>query len=411
MRSAGPMVAALVLLTSVGAPALATPTPAQPAPADPAPTTRVPLDTGRERVAAVRVESTTYRVYRYENRLSYAGGVEIHADGRVTDRARAREVAGALAWRRAARGLDREDVRQLRSIRDRLRRVNRTLAPAARGIDAVFVVRERLRDVQVRGVDVWTVASTASVVLPVLMTTLERLRADIRSVRRVSGDTADEIDATLAAVERLRAGETVDYDRLNRTVANASEGLATVERRAANLSAGLSDAAGMAESAVNQTRSVPAAGEPLSRALSPAARDLRTAAEDLDRFADRVRRQRDRLRTFRRTARAEERATLRSWRARQQATERVYGTGVGLAALLLGGAVVARRRGRIAAAVRAAPREGGALDVAALRTALLDPPDPHAGGPPYCPACGLDLLDHDHPSRCPRCDADLDERR
>lgn len=397
--------AVLVVLASVGAPALAAPTP------DPAPESRVPLDTGRAHVGSVAVEGTTYHVYRYDNALSYADGVEMYADGRVTDPARAEDAAAAMAWRAEARDLTDRDLSRMRDVRDRLGRVNRTLAPAARALDAVFAVRERLRGVQVRGVDAWTVASTASLALPPLMTALERLRAEIRAVRRLSAETATALDRSVAGIERLRAGESVDYDRLNRSTANATRGLSEVNRRASNLSARLDSAAGLADDAANQTRSVPRVGDRLAGTLTPVVDGLRTAAADVETFAARAERERDRLRAFRTDARSRERATVRSWRARNGATARVYGTGVALVGLLLGGAVAVRRRDRVVAAARRPVSEGGLPDFRGLLTAVLDPADPHADGPPYCPVCGTDLVDADRPAHCPSCGADLDDYR
>ena len=377
--------------------------------AEPVPERRVLLDMDRELVATVTVENQTHRVYRYENRLPYATGVEIYHDGDRVERARrAERVARALAWRRAAGRLDEGEFRELRRTRDRLETVNETVSPALGALNDVLGLRRALQRTEASGVSAWTAATTTTPSLAVLAQATIAIRNELRGWQRLAGRTDQHLGYVLPALVRLRDGRDVDHRRLDREMYAAAAGLGRLGHRSDNLSKRISTAADLSRSAAREGGDVPVAGDRIKETLSTVGDSLSRTATRIDRFGNRTRSGRATLVDVSRDATDERAATMAAWRSRQSARLRVYGSLGGIGALLVVCVGVFRRRRRIHTRTEAlAESLPGARELVAV---ALDPPDPHAGGPPYCRRCGADLGPYEQPAFCPTCGRPLDER-
>lgn len=344
---------------------------------------RVPLDGEARQVTTVTVDGDTYRVYRQQNALPYASGVEVYADGeRVTDEAAAAavlrvtaaervfEAAGVddpaarargvtsreaadetfdtVAWRRTARSVDDAELQEMRSTVETARRIKQVTAAAVGLIDEILGLFDWMKETSAAGVSVWDAATSASPTLEQLEPMLRDMRSTLAEWEQAADGVTTSLPRAIDGIERARAGEDVDYDRVASDLETASDDLAQLAPLTDDLAADLDAAGDASHQIAGEVADVPVYGGDLQRnfdsfgdALDQQASEARSFTETLEGQASLL----DSVRTSARQTHGDlldrwdsERATLRdAWNARQSADARVYGTLGGGGAVGVGG--------------------------------------------------------------------------
>lgn len=171
------------------------------------------LDQDATKVATVHVDNRTYDVYRYDNALPYADGLEIVTDGRtVTDAEVADRVFQALA-RRSGTKFEPvpETISELERVVERSREIQNATDRALAALNRSARVRAQLANETVNGTDAWEVVTERSDALDEAYTgsfvstpPADSLRTELRTAR--SAAAAVERDA-LAVIDLLQARE------------------------------------------------------------------------------------------------------------------------------------------------------------------------------------------------------------
>jgi hypothetical protein len=173
------------------------------------------LDRSATDVATVAVDGQRYEVYRHDNVVPYASGIEIYADGeRVTDPGTAEAVLTALAERRAVRELDAGDLATLRATGANASATASNLSAAATAVDATLA---SLREARTARAGVRTAYDAAVEAAPGIAEFNESARDVLPEFGGLENDTsAYGSNATRLAemLERRRSGADVDPGRL-----------------------------------------------------------------------------------------------------------------------------------------------------------------------------------------------------
>ncbi|MFB6159682.1 MAG: hypothetical protein ABEJ61_00720 [Haloferacaceae archaeon] len=293
------------------------------------------LNQNTEHVATVTVDGQRYEVYRYDNVVSFASGIDIYANGeRVTEESRAQAVVTALAQRRAVEELGRDDARRIRAS---ARAVNATVgdvSTAAAEIDATLAYVERTKSVRANGTTVYNASVEAA---PALTEFNETARATLPALRSLENDsTAYVRNATALAdlLQRRRNGSDVDpqrvYDRYEATL--------TAKYRVSQhfgydgTTESLAEIAALSDRIAANVSTVPERGQELSRRFATvheasARAANRTRTLDLSAYE---------LSGAQNRADELESAWMEQWRSRRNAASDVYKT-VAAAGLLVAG--------------------------------------------------------------------------
>lgn len=355
--------------------------------ADSGPPDGVLLDGEVTHIETVEVDGTTYRVYEYENVLPYASGVEVYANGeQVTDVEKATpalrvvaveralrdegvEDADAVvseavengddptaafqrvAWRRAAEDLDASDIETLRAIRAAAAEIEQDLAPVESAVDRVVNLIDRMKEQEVAGTSLWDAATQASPALQGFDATVRGLQDELKGWTEAARAIDENVPEVVDSLERMEAGEDVDYARLSRNFEAAMTGLAQLREKSTELESRLSNAASTSSTIASEVGAAPIIGDDISDGFARLSGALDRGADRVGSFRETVAEQEAALSSVKDTA-EETQSSLRSAyeselsslqdeaSARNSAELRVYGTG---AAGVIGIGLIGRR--------------------------------------------------------------------
>jgi hypothetical protein len=291
------------------------------------------LDSSREKIADVSVDGQAYTIYEYENVLPYASGIEVYTNGqRVTDEAEARHVARAIAWQRAAGGLDSTDIETLRQIDESAQQINQIVTPLLDVLNQALAVIDELKQRQIAGQSAWDLVTDASPALAEFETAARELRSELQEWKTAADAVNENVPRAIDDAERIKRGENVDYSKVSQHFTASVKGTDQLQSQSAEVRDGLASTAETASRASSEVRSVPIIGGDLSQFYAQAGTQLNDASGNVGEFSDALGRQKSQLADIKATADSEEKQMMSTWNARQTAEIRVYGT--------LGGAVV-----------------------------------------------------------------------
>jgi hypothetical protein len=299
---------------------------------------RVLLDSDREKIADVRVDGQTYTVHEYENALPYASGIEVYANGqRVTNEAEARRVAQAIAWRRAAEGVDSADIETLKQIDENAQRINQIVTPILDVLNQALAVIDDLKQRQIAGQSAWDLVTSSSPALAEFETTARELQSELQEWKTAADGVNENVPLVINDVERIERGENVDYNSVSQHFAASVEGTGQLQSQSTEVRDGLAATAGAASTASSEVRSVPVVGGQLSEFYGGVSVQLDEASTNVGDFSDALGQQQSQLADIKATADSEEQRMMSEWETRQTAEMRVYGTlgGVVLIGLLV----------------------------------------------------------------------------
>lgn len=251
------------------------------------------LDEDARQVATVTIDGQAYDVYRIENVVWYASGIEIYADGeRVTAESTARRVLERLAQRRAIDNLQPADLDRLRAAKRNVSRAHEAVATGEAELEATLAHLERLRSERLNGTTAYNASVEAAPAIEEINESGPELRADLEAFRTDADAFVENATTLVRLVERRANGTSVDpqrvYDVYVATVrANdaLSEhlGYSGIDERLGRLADRSRSAAANVESVGESGNETAAHLDRLANASGTAAN--RTAAIDLPGFA------------------------------------------------------------------------------------------------------------------------------
>ena len=297
------------------------------------------LDSDPEKIQDVTVDGQIYQIYRYENLLPYASGIEVFRDGeRVTSEEEARRVIRSAAWTRSLDRMDDEELGRLKETQQTVRRIDSTLTPIVDLLDAIIGFVDGMKENSVGGTSVWDLAVSTHPSLREFDSSVRQVRSDVGEVRRATERVSQNLRVVIREIEREKGEDQANYGELSASIEDSSAGFEQLRERALRVRDSLSEASDGAQAASNRVSGVPVVGGDLSNAFADMSNRLGEAASTMDDFASRLGSQHQRLNELNAYAESEERDMMAEWRSRQTAESRVYGTlgGVGLVSVLAG---------------------------------------------------------------------------
>lgn len=173
------------------------------------------FDQETEKIATVTVDEQTYEVYRIENAIWYASGLDIYADGeRVRSESTARQVLAKLARRRAANELGPDDLTLLQTAKRNVSNAEPAVTTATRDINDTLAHLESLQSEQVNGTTAYNASVEAAPEIKDFNETARDLLPRLRSYGNDSGAFVENATTLIELVERRENESSVDPQRL-----------------------------------------------------------------------------------------------------------------------------------------------------------------------------------------------------
>lgn len=200
------VVSCLVLLTLVSGPVAASQ----------AGDGQYPLDGEGELVGEVRLDDETYQIYRYDNTLGYASGIEVFRSGeRVTSREKVREALTQYAQLRTL-AYNEGTTDELERIVEQSRELNRTAAEALSSLNATISFTGELQSDS----ETWTSATEAAPGLGdrfdafFLESKADKLQGQLVTLRSTASELNRSATVSLELIRQQRNGEEINRSRL-----------------------------------------------------------------------------------------------------------------------------------------------------------------------------------------------------
>lgn len=306
-----------------------------------APKERVLLDSDRTRIGNVTVDGTPYVVYRYDNMLPYASGVEVWGpDGRVESTATAEAVVQVLAWESSVSQLSAEDIETLRTIQTASQEIESTVTPPLQALNRILELRSELQNVDVgfTTINVWDPLVDQYPQVRAFMDTAEELRNRLQDWKSASQQTNENLETVIRSLERMENGEDVDYAKLGSQFAAAMQGLDELSTESETLASELSSGADTSRQIANDVSGLTVSGvqvgDQIARPFESTASTLSQSASEIESFSQTLEDERSELGTVKQEAEHSQEQYMSEYDTRQDATTRVYGT-IGGAAVLV----------------------------------------------------------------------------
>jgi flagellar biosynthesis chaperone FliJ len=333
----------------------------------------------------MEIDGESYTIYRVENTLPYASGIEVYTGGEqvsnpeeiepaisrlaakrtlegvntdvssadITSTSAAEQRFTIAAWQVAATQLDSSDIQQLEQVSNTASRINQLVSPPLSAISSVLDLFQRMKNTGAFGVTVWEVAVNAHPQLPQVEEVLSEVQSELQEWNAAAEQVTQNTEPAISSLKQAQQGQAIDYSQVSSQLETASEGLTDLESKSNEVESSLSAASEETRNAAEGLRGtrVPSG---VIRPLSQLSQRLGTTASEVDSFATILAESSSRLSNVRTMAQDQkqqmmtewqsERSELRGqWRARQSASTRVYGTLGGGSAGLLGMIFFGRR--------------------------------------------------------------------
>ena len=298
------------------------------------------LDSEKEDVESVRVEGQVYKVYRQENMLPYASGIEIYTNGeRVTSEETARAVIQKVAWQRATSEMGSDDIETLRQLNQSTTTINKVITPP---LEALNYILGFIDDLKERGV--WSVATSLSPQFSAFETSARELRDGLQGWKQAADQVNQNVPLLINDLERMKRGEDVDYDKVSSHYSATVSGLDQLQSRSANVSDRLATVSESAGTVSSEVSGIPGVGEDFSKGLTELSATLGDASSQVDQFSSDLGQTQSKLSSVRSSAESTESEMMSAWNTRQTAEMKVYGTlgGGGLVGVVVLGSLIRR---------------------------------------------------------------------
>lgn len=291
------------------------------------PESRVLLDTDREQIDSVSLDGETYQVYRYENLLPYASGIEVYSNGeRITSESDANRVLRVIAWERATEQLGPEEIDTLRSIHQSAQEIQQLVSGPISALNTILGFIDWMKETSVAGFNVWEEAKNVVPALEGFDTAARDLRAELEEWRNAAQAVNENLPPVINALERIKRGEEVDYSKLSQQFADSMSAMERLQSKSDELERRLSDMSQRSDEIATATASIPVVGGDISDAFTRLSNEISSAASRVDQYSSELSEQESNLRDVKQTAESERNTMMRQWQSRQNAQLKVYGT-------------------------------------------------------------------------------------
>lgn len=239
------------------------------------------LDQETTKMASMTIDGQTYDVYRIENVVWYASGIDIYADGeRVRSESTARQVLTKLARRRAIEELGPDDLNALRLAKQNVSDAAPAVSTAARDIDEALT---HLSDLKTRQIDDTTAYNRSVEAAPGIEEFNQSARDLLPELRSFNNDSTAFVENATTLIELIHQrqnGTSVDPQRLYETYIATLRANDAVDRHVGVGGGieGLSDLATTSETIADNVTSVPQTGNRTAEHFEAVANSTGTAA-------------------------------------------------------------------------------------------------------------------------------------
>ncbi len=188
----------------------------------PAPPRQFFLDSEVELVGTVPNRPETVFLYRYENPIPGASGLEVwQGQTRLTQEGRALEAIDAYVWLETLRTLlptARQVREELTSIVDQTRQIQSTLSGPEQALETAVTQLDRLRsqfeiDVRIRTINVWNALTQAYPTIGTLETAIRQAHGTIEDWLGVARQATSDLPPLIQFLGEAEDPTAVDLDR------------------------------------------------------------------------------------------------------------------------------------------------------------------------------------------------------
>lgn len=310
-----------------------------------------PLDRDAERVAAVVVNGQQYVIYRYDNLLPYADGIEVFSGGtRITSEETVDEVFTAYA-RVEGTTFDQGTVETLDAVVRHARTVNRTTSATLSALNETLRYARSLKNTTVNDTTAWERAVEVSPAFEELFeegvtgpADVVDFRTRLMTVRATARQLEAQATTAKTLLERQRNGREVNRSRLFRAYLGTLRTLAEIDEQLTDVNGELPQLAESSRTAASEASSIPTVGSTVQDRLTALATRLEGAREKLSATTADLRSAHSGLPTVSGNERVHDRL-LDQWHARRGSGAEIYVT-IGEAGLAVVAGVLAMFRVR-----------------------------------------------------------------
>lgn len=312
-----------------------------------APESRVFLDTNRTLVGRVTIDGTPYAVYRYENMLPYASGIEVYGpEGRVEDEDRAQAVFTVLAWQQAVSELSAEDISTLKDIKETSQRINSIVSPPLNVLNKILQFQNELKQMSFMGTSAWDILADNYPGLEEFFVSVRDTKGTLQDWQQASSRTNQNLGDVIRSLEQIQSEEAdPNYEELGTQFAEAMAGLDELSSESDQLAEELSSVSNTASEIASAINSISLLPGELAQPFRAVASTLSTAESEVQSFSDTLQEQRSELGAVRNTAQGTQDSYINAYKTRSGAETKVYGTlgGLLLALFIIVGLLLRRR--------------------------------------------------------------------
>lgn len=298
----------------------------------------LPLDEDPEQIETISRDGVTYEVYRRENALWYADGVEIYADGeKLTRRQEADEVLEIIAWQEALADLSARDLEAMKYILKNARAIQDLTGTIGAVLSDITGLFNWMKETSTVGISVWDAATSASPTIEVLEDAIREIQDLIGDWERAAGSVTSSLPDAVDGIERIQDGKDVDHSAVSSDIQAAADSLQELEPLTRDLADAFAEARAANNEVAADVAQVPGYGDDLASEFRSFGHQLQNVADDVSQFTDAIAGQASLLEQLADTATSRHDELLNQWGTRQEADVRVFGTLGGSGAVGVGG--------------------------------------------------------------------------
>lgn len=306
------------------------------------------LDTEAAQFAEVHTNGQTFIVYRVDNALPYASGLEVYSDGeRVTSESTVEEVFRALARRKATKFQpERETIAKLGRVIEQSQALQTTTTEAIMAINETLEYRGKLQETSINDSSAWEIATDQSDALDEGFASgfsgsseAVEFRNQLQALRASAIELEKNATRVITLLKQRQAGEDINRSDLYRRYAGVYSDLERMNQAVSEIGDRTGQLAETSQTAATQVGSVRQVGDDLQERLASLSMSLNETEASLDNVGPALLELREGLPKVAADVQFQE-DLMKQWNRRQAASMKVYFT-IGESLILLVAGVIA----------------------------------------------------------------------
>lgn len=291
------------------------------------PGSSVPLDNESERIGSITMNGVTYELYRQENALWYADGVELYTEEKeVTSRSEANAVLQAFAWQDELSDVNEDTLEMMQETVDTAQLIQDRTGPIVDALQEMVNLFNWMKDTSAVGISVWDAATTASPTLETLEGLVLELRDRIGEWEQTASGITSSLPDLISDIQRARNGDEINYEALRERSLAGSDALLDLEPLTRDLADDFFNTEDASNEVAENMTEVPIYGNDLSNSFRNFGSYFRNLANEISQFADAIAGQASQIETLVTNSDNTHDRLLNQWENRQDADTKVYGT-------------------------------------------------------------------------------------